>query len=188
MNVFVVATGLLFIANTVNAQQKLGHINSDEIFAAWEEAKTVQNTLDNLGKTKQAEIDKMINEYQTQLKAAQEKERTLSEANKEVVMKELQHAQTQLQDLAKRIEEARTKAGNDLQNKQAELLNPLRQKVENAIKTVAKEKGFAYVFDVSSQLGGSVTYSEGGEDITEFVKTKLGIGTAKPAATGTKKH
>ncbi|MFN0256892.1 OmpH family outer membrane protein [Pedobacter ureilyticus] len=179
-----VAAGLLLTTQVVNAQQKFGHLNSDEIFATLPEAKTVSTTIENLAKSKQAEIDKMITEYQNKLKAAQDKERTLSEANKEQVLKELQTAQTELTDLQKRIEDARNKARTDVETKQGELFPPLQQKVATAINTIAKEKGLAYVFDTAASQGfNNLVYFDGGEDITASVKTKLGISaTAKPAA------
>lgn len=186
-----VAAGLLLTTQAVNAQQKLGHLNSDEIFSTWSEAKTISTTIENLAKTKQAEIDKMIAEYQNKLKAAQEKERTLSEANKAVVIKELETAQTELTDLQKRIEDARNKARTDVETKQAELFPPLQQKVATAINAISKEKGLAYVFDISASQGfNNLVFFEGGEDITAAVKAKLGISAtaaAKPATTPAKK-
>lgn len=185
-----VAAGLLLTTQVVNAQQKFGHLNSDEIFSTWSEAKTVSTTIENLAKTKQAEIDKMITEYQNKLKAAQDKERTLSEANREVVVKELTQAQTELTDLQKRIEDARNKARTDVEAKQAEVFPPLQQKVATAINAISKEKGLSYVFDVSASQGfNNLVYFDGGEDITAAVKTKLGISAtaAKPATTPAKK-
>jgi len=182
-----VAAGLFLTTYTANAQQKLGHLNSDEIFGTWSEAKTVSTTIENLAKSKQAEIDKMITEYQNKLKAAQDKERTLSEANKETVVKELQTAQTELQDLQKRIEDARNKARTDVESKQAEVFPPLQQKVANAINAIAKEKGLSYVFDLSASQGfNNLVYFDGGEDITAAVKTKLGISATAPATTTAK--
>lgn len=184
INVLFVAAGLLLTANIANAQQKIGHLNSDDIYANMPEAKAAQSTLETLAKTKQGEIDKMITEYQAKLKAAQDKEKTLSEANKDVVTKELMDAQTELQNLGKRIEDARTKATTDVQAKQAELFPPINQKLANAMTAVAKEKGLAYVFDISASQGfNNLVYVDGGEDITAAVKTKLGIAaTAAPAA------
>ncbi|TDG35117.1 OmpH family outer membrane protein [Pedobacter changchengzhani] len=184
INVFFVATGLLFTANIANAQQKVGHINSEEVFSNLPEAKAAQVTLEALGKTKQADIDGMIKEYQTKLAVAQAKEKTLSEANKEVVGKELQTAGAELQDLEKRITDARTKASQEVGAKQGELFQPIQAKVANAISSVAKEKGLAYVFDIANGQGGNnLVYWEGGDDITASVKAKLNItATAKPAA------
>jgi len=195
INVFFVAAGLLLTANVANAQQKFGHLNSDEIYASMPEAKTAQSTLETLAKAKQAEIDKMIVEYNNKIKAAQEKEKTLSEANKDVVGKELQQAGQEIQDLQKRVEDARTKATSDIQAKQGELFPPINQKLAAAMAAIAKEKGLAYVFDTSVAQGfNNLVYFDGGEDITAAVKTKLGISATaapaptKPAATPVKKN
>ncbi|SMD07070.1 OmpH family outer membrane protein [Pedobacter nyackensis] len=178
ISAFFLAAGLLFTANIANAQQKLAHLNSAQIIEAMPEVKTARTTLENIQKAKQAEIEKMISEYQTKLKAAQDKEKTMSEANKEAVTKELQVMGTELQDLEKRINDARTKAQQELEAKNAELFNPIQVKADNAIKAVAKEKGFAYVFDTANQ---ALIYWDGGEDITALVRTKLGITAAAVA-------
>jgi len=196
INVFFVAVALMFTANIANAQQKFGHLNSDDLYDAMPEAKSAQATLEALGKTKQAEIEKMVNEYQTKLKTAQDKEkvaqekqRNISEANREtitkeldVLAKELQQAGQELQDFQKRIEDAKTKATNDLTAKQNELFPTVSKKLSAAIAAVAKEKGIAYVFDLSVQSGfNNLLYSDGGEDLTAAVKTKLGISATAPA-------
>lgn len=178
ISAFFLAAGLLFTANIANAQQKLAHLNSANIIEAMPEVKTARATLETLQKAKQADIEKMISEYQTKLKAAQDKEKTMSEANKEAVGKELQTMGAELQDLEKRITEARTKAQQELEAKNAELFNPIQVRADNAIKAVSKEKGFAYVFDTANQ---ALIFWDGGEDITAAVKTKLGIAATAAA-------
>ncbi len=181
INVCFVAMGLMLSATLASAQQKFGHLNSDELYATMPEAKSAQTVLENLQKERQTEIEKMINEYQNQYKSAQEKERTLSEANKEVVLKEIENARVSLENLGKRIEDAKTKATKDINDKQTELFPKVNQKLMTAINAVAKEKGLAYVFDISVSQGfNNLIYFDGGEDITEAVKTKLGI-AATPA-------
>ncbi len=181
---FFIAAGLMLTANAVNAQQKIGNVNTDDVFESLSEVKTATATIETMTKTKQAEIEKMIGQYQTKLKAAQDKEKTLSEANKETVTKELMAAQTELEGLGKKIEEARTQAAKDISNKQNELVTPLQQKVKTAIIAVAKEKNLSYVFDTASQGGNNLIYTDGSEDITAIVKAKLGASAtpAKPAA------
>lgn len=181
ITVFSVAAGLFLTSNLVYAQQKIGHVNSDDIFANLPEAKTAEGTLDTFTKTKQGEIEKLITSYQAKLKAAQDKEKTISEANKETVIKELTAAQTELQTLGKDIEAARTKAAQDVSKKQSDLFTPIQQKVSAMISTVAKEKGLAYVFDTASSQGSNIAYLDGGEDITPTVKSKLGATASKPA-------
>lgn len=177
ISAFFLAAGLLFTANIANAQQKLAHLNSAVIIEAMPEVKNARTTLETIQKAKQADIEKMITEYQGKLKAAQDKEKQMSEANREALTKELQTMGAELQDLEKRITEARTKAQQELEAKNAELFNPIQVKADNAIKAVAKEKGFAYVFDTANQ---ALIYWDGGEDITDAVKTKLGISLTAP--------
>jgi len=184
INVFFVAGGLLLTANLANAQQKIAHLNSEEIFAVMTEAKTAQTTLETLGKQRQGEIEKMTTEYQGKYQSAVAKQKTLSEANRETVTKELDVLSGELQDMEKRIQDSKVKAQQELATKQSELFLPINQKFETAVKAVAKEKGLAYVFDIAAQQGANnLLFSEGGDDITGAVKTKLGISaTATPAA------
>lgn len=183
INVFFVAAGLVFTASVANAQQKIGHIDSEVVFASMPEAKTATATLETLQKQKQAEIEKMRTEYTTKYEAAVAKNKTLSEANKETVGKELQQMGVELQDMEKRINDATQKAQQDIATKQGELLAPLNTKFQNAVKAVAKDKGIAYVFDSSAQQGANNMLAwEGGEDVTDLVKAKLGIAASAPAA------
>ena len=103
IKVLFITLGLTLTANTANAQQKVGSVNTEEVFASLSEVKTIGATIDNLTKSNQTEIEKLINDYQAKLKIAQDKEKTLSEANKEAVTKELIAAQTELQTLGKKV-------------------------------------------------------------------------------------
>ncbi|MCX2482647.1 OmpH family outer membrane protein [Pedobacter sp. MR2016-24] len=182
INVFFVAAGLLFTANVASAQQKIAHLDSESIFASMPEAKTATASLETLQKQKQAEIEKMQAEYTTKYEAAVAKNKTLSEANKEIVGKELQAMGVELDDMKKRIGEATQKAQQDIATKQGELLAPLNTKFITAVKAVSKEKGYAYVFDISSQQGANNLLAwEGGDDVTAAVKAKLGISATAAA-------
>ena len=188
INVLFVSAGLMLLTNIANAQQKFGHVNTDEIYATMPEAKTAQTALKTFADKLQADLEKMGNEYQTKLKAAEDKQKTISEANKEVVGKELQAAATELQDLNKRIQDAQAKGQDAVEAKRNELFPPVGLKLTNAINAVAKEKGLAYVFDISVSQGfNNLIYFDGGEDVTAAVKTKLGI-SATPATTPAKKN
>lgn len=186
INVFFVAAGLLLVTNVANAQQKFGHLNTDEIYATMPEAKTATAALETFAKKLQADLEKMGQEYTTKLKAAEDKQKTISEANKEVVGKELQTAALEIQDLQKRIQDAQAKGNEAVEAKRNELFPPVGLKLTTAVNAVAKEKGLAYVFDISASQGfNNLLYFDGGEDITAAVKTKLGI--AATAATAPKK-
>lgn len=181
INVYVIAAALLFSASSVNAQQKIGHLNSQAIFTSMPEARTISTTLENLQKTKQAEIEKLQSNYTLKYNAAVAKNKTLNEANKETVGKELQAMGTELDGLKRGIDEATEKAQQVMVAKQGELMTPLQTKFITAVKAVAKEKGIAYVFDSNAQQSANNLLAyESGVDLTAAVKAKLGIaaGTA----------
>ncbi|WP_158799193.1 OmpH family outer membrane protein [Pedobacter sp. L105] len=182
MNVFFITAGLLFAVNISNAQQKIGHLDSQAIFSSMPEAKTMSATLEALQNTKKAEIEKLKADYATKYQAAVAKNKTLSAANKDVVSKELETMSAELDAIKQHISEAGQKAEQELAAKQNELGAPLQTKFIAAVKAVAKEKKIAYVFDISSQQGASnVLAWEGGDDVTDAVKAKLGISGTAPA-------
>ncbi|TYP97750.1 periplasmic chaperone for outer membrane proteins Skp [Sphingobacterium allocomposti] len=167
-----VAAVVVLGTQSLSAQQKIGHVNADEIFQMTPEFKTANDQLKTLNDTKTKELQGMYEEYQKKQNDANEKLRNRSEANKATVDAELQTLGQELQNIEQRIQEVQRVAQEDLGKKQQELLAPIQTKVMNAINAVAKEKGYAYVLDTSS---GSVIYFQGGEDISADVKAKLGI-------------
>ena len=183
VKVAVVAVGLFFTDSTVNAQQKFAHINSAALLEVMPDVKQADAKFQTFQKQKQGEIELMQTEYQKKLTVAQDKEKTLSEANKAAVGKELEVMGKELQDLGKRIQDTGEKAKQELAAKQDELYQPIFKKAGDAVNAVAKEKGFAYVFDVSQP---GVVYFDGGEDIIALVKAKLGIPANATPATAKK--
>ena len=175
LKIGVVAVGLLFAANTVDAQQKFGHINSADLLQSMPEMKTADATFQTYAKAKQTSLELMGAERQKLVTSYEEKYKTLSEANKVALEKELMTLGASIQDLEKRITDSQEKAQEELTAKRTELYQPVFKKAEDAVKVVAKEKGYAYVFDVSQP---GVVYFDGGEDLLNLVKTKLGISTA----------
>jgi outer membrane protein len=178
VKVAVVAVGLVCAGNAVNAQQKLGHINSSDLLQAMPEMKTADASFQTFAKAKQTALEKMDAERQKKIVVYQEKAKTISEANKEAVGKELEILAKDIQEMEKRISDSQEKSQEELTAKRTELYQPVFKKAEDAVKVVAKEKGYAYVFDISQP---GVVYFDGGDDLIVPVKAKLGI-TASAAA------
>lgn len=175
LRIGVIAVGLFLAANSANAQQKFGHINSADLLQAMPEMKTADASFQTFAKAKQTSLELMGAERQKLVTSYEEKYKTLSEANRAVLEKELTTLGASIQDLEKRITDAQEKAQEELTTKRTELYQPVFKKAEDAVKAVAKEKGFAYVFDVSQP---GVVYFDGGEDLIAVVKAKLGITAA----------
>lgn len=167
-----VATVVFLSAQYANAQQKIGHVNADDVFQLTAEFKAANEQLKTLNDTKTKELQDMFQMFQQKQNEANEKLRNRSEANREAVDAELQTLGQELQDMEQRMQENQRIAQEEVGKKQQELLAPIQTKVMTAINAVAKEKGFAYILDTSN---GNVLYFDGGEDITADVKTKLNI-------------
>ena len=76
------------------------------------------------------------------------------------------------------LQQQRFGAGGDLDQKRAELMKPVQDRVYNAIERVAREKNYAFVFDKSASA--TVLYVSEKYDISNLVLEMLGV---KPGAT-----
>ncbi|MBK0384428.1 OmpH family outer membrane protein [Pedobacter sp. SD-b] len=161
----LVAGGLLFAGNIVSAQQKIAYINSSDLIKSMPEVVNADKQLETFKASLDSDGKTMYTEYQNKVQAFQTAEKTLSDAMKEAKVNEIQ-------DLQKRIEDFQKKASEDFEKKRSELYDPILKKAEDAVKVVAKEKGYAYVFD-TTQPG--IVYFDGGINIMSDVKAKLGL-------------
>ena len=144
---------------------KLGYIDSNELLDAMPEKDSIQNALEAYGKSLEDQLQAMYLEYQNKVNDYQVNAATMSDIIR-------QTKEQALADIEARIQEFQRQADTDLQNKQMELLDPLLTKARAAIKEVAEENGFTYIFDAGV---GMLLYFEKGENILPLVKTKLGI-------------
>ena len=151
----------------VNAQSlKVGHVDSGAIMEIMPERTKIEQDLQAYAAELQAELQAMYGEYQNKLQDYQANQATMSNLIRQSKEKEIV-------DLETRISEFQASADMAMQNKQLELLNPLIEKVQNAVNAVGKEKGFTYIFD---KAAGTVVYiGENAIDITADVKAKLGL-------------
>ena len=84
-----------------------------------------------------------------------------------------QSKEKELVDLESRITAFQANAENEFDAKRADLLKPLLDKIQNAINTVGKEKGYTYILDIAT--GAAVYIGTDAVDCTKDVKAKLGI-------------
>ncbi len=164
----------LFIAVgfNLNAQTyKFGHIDSQKLLGSLPESEQAQKTLEAEGKAIQEQMEVMeveynnkVNDYLTNEKLPAGDPKKWSEIVKDDKNKEIQ-------GLGQRIQEFQQTAQKKIGDKRNELFKPILEKVDKAIKEVAKENKFTYIFEVQSLL----YHSEESIDITSMVKTKLSI-------------
>lgn len=150
------------------AQNKIAYVNAAEIFSLMPEVPEIENQLDK----KQEEISKsgqaIIEEYNKKAEEFQKGAATASEST-------LADQQKQLEQLQERYQMFLQNSQNEMGELQQKLLAPVQQKISKAIKDVGDEKGYAYIFDVTTRESPIVYINDATEDATPLVKTKLGI-------------
>lgn len=160
---------LLFIVITAvaNGQTlKFGHIDLQALIQVMPERATAETEFNNFQGDLEEVLAEMQQNYQTKLKELEALGESASTIKRNAKI-------TELQDMQQRIQNYQVTAQQQLQQKQAELLQPVFDKAENAVGEVAKEQGLIYVFDVGTNV---VLYkSNQSIDVLPLVKKKLGI-------------
>ncbi len=152
---------------TLRAQQlKFGHINSQELLRAMPENDSAQAQMQRFAQDLQNQLDELQVEYNKKLQDYQSQMDQLTDLIRKTKEEELMRLQKSIQDF-------QVAAQQEMQKKQQELMQPIIDKANKAIKEVARENGFIYIFDIAS--GSILYYSEKSVDILPLVKKKLGI-------------
>lgn len=156
---------LVFTAQDGFAQSfKTGHINRDEIIMTMPDYDSAMKKYNAFGQELTNALELMQVEYNNKLDQYVKDSKNLTDlvkANKE----------QELADMQNRINNFQQQAQVQLQDKQAELLNPIIEKATNAINAVAKEGGYIYIYDIRTLVYVDTVKST---DIGPLVKTKLG--------------
>jgi outer membrane protein len=166
--VMMLAIGLMTAASAFaigEAGLKLGYVNSQELLSIMPEMTKADNDLKTFAKQYQDQLETMGKEFEKKGTDYQAAEKTMSDAVKEVKQKELQSLEARIRDYQQSAQE---KIGK----KKEDLYKPILEKADKAIKDVAKEKGYSYVFDAS---GGGLLYANESDNLLPLVKAKLGI-------------
>jgi outer membrane protein len=156
-----------FSAVFANAQApKFGHIDLQALIEVMPERATAEKQFVAFQKELEDALGMMQKEFQTKYMEYATKRDSLSETVRK--MKE-----EDLNAMNERIQTYQSTAQQQLQTKQGELLKPVFDKADKAVKEVGAEKGLIYVFDMSSR---TILYnSKESLDVLPLAKTKLGI-------------
>ena len=160
------------------AQNKIGSVNSQDVFMLMPEVKTAQTTLQEVSKKYDTEFKALQGEFEKKLAEYQ----ALAKDTPESIR---QRREGELLELQAKIQNFQEVAGQDLQRQQQTLMALIQEKILTAIKAVGDENGFTYIFDLTSP---SIVYTgKDAVDVTPLVKQKLNLkdAPATPAPTNT---
>lgn len=163
ISLFLIAF-ILFANQSFSQKAKFGHIDSQKLLSEMPETATARKAVEDYTKQLEDQLKTMQTELQTKYDDYTAKQSTYSDLIKKTKADELN-------GLQQRIQNFQQTAQQDIQKKEQELLQPVIDKAKAAIKEVAKEKGYTYIFDTST---GSLAYwPETADNIMQLVKAKL---------------
>ena len=164
--IFVLTLGLLLSLATEGFSQKFGFCNSTALLSEIAEVKAADSDLKDF----QTQLTKRGQEM---VKALQEKAADL-ERKKElgtISPKDTEAQTAKLAEEEEKIKAYEQEVYTKLGEKREMLFKPILEKVNAAMKAVAEENKFTYVFDNSSDI---ILYADESLDVTKLVKAKLG--------------
>ena len=167
---------LMFSATSLFGQ-RFGRVDLAAIITNMPEYQEAQTNLEAYATDLQDQLEQIQVEFNTKYMEYETNLSTYSDAVRQL-------KETELQQLQQRFQEFQQIAQQDFQKKEAELLEPVQKKAQEAINKVAKTAGYIAVFNTAVP---SLAYYDESQltDIAALVKKELGI-VDKPAATATK--
>ena len=163
MKNLIIAFVLTMSTFAASAQNKIGYISTEDLISDMPEAE---------------KADAELKQYQTEL--AQQGQDMMKELNAKdsifvkdsvklsATMKEIKR--NELISLYQKVQNWNQQAQDLYQQEAQKKIAPLRVKALDAIKAVAKENNYAYIFDMNS-----IIVAPPGDDVLPLVKKKLGI-------------
>lgn len=164
--VMFLAVALFVVSGVANAQVKIAHVSTAEVLDAMPDKASAEKKLESHYNELDKQLQAMATEYQTKVQEYEANQATMSTLVKQSKEKEIV-------DIQNRIQQFQANAEQEFEAKRAELLQPILEKIQNAINAVGKEKGYTYILDTAT--GTAVYIGTDAIDCTKDVKAKLGI-------------
>ncbi len=158
----ILSVAVLISVAGFSQKMKFGHVNTTSVFESMPERETAKN-----------EIEKFARQLEEQLQMLnvelEEKYNNYLENAESLAPSVRQNKEKELADLQQRIQNFQASAQSDLQLKEQELIEPIYDKIQNAINEVGEAEGLLYIFDESTLL----YHSNESVDVTDKVKLKV---------------
>ncbi len=160
-------TAFFLCAASMQAQLKIGYIDSDFIRKQLPDFQDVDKRMDTYVKEWNDEIAKMEKNWKEKYDDYDKRKLLLSDQKRVELEAELQALEKKMIDLR----QSKYGPSGDFQKKQEELLKPVLDKVNKAVKKVAEENNFDFIFDRSGDI--LFIYAKEQYDVTNLVLEKL---------------
>lgn len=152
--------------STLYAQNSVAYVNTNDIINTLPDKTSATERLTTLSNNYKQELQIMQNEYNKKYSDFITYQGSLAESIKLRRMQELT-------DLENRIQNFTQLAQKDIEEQEQQLLEPIKIKVNDAIKAVGIEHNFTVIYDLDTP--GIMYVTPNAVDANQFVKSKLGV-------------
>lgn len=148
----------------IASAQKFGVVDVNTIFTALPETEAAQKQLAEASKKYEDEFKKLQEEFDKKFQEYQAMDQNTPASIRE-------RREQELQEFNQKMQQFRNTASQDLERQQGNLLAPIEQKLNDAIKAVGQEGSYTFIF----QNGMAPYQGKDVVDVTADVKAKLGV-------------
>ncbi len=160
-------------------QLKIGYVNSNRVLEKYKEAIDVRKQLQELNAQWQQEARDMEKEIQTLQEQLESQSLLLSEERKAAKQQEIQDLYIKYQQF---LQEKWGPQQGEAVQKEVELLQPVYDKINKAIKKIGQAGGYQYIFDT---VAANILYaSDEQPDLTEQLLEELNKGLPTDGSDG----
>ena len=158
----------LIISSAISfAQLKIGYIDSDAIMDNLPDVQDARQKLDASIQEWQTELNKLENEWKTKYDDYEKRKLIMTDQTRA----ETEAALVQLETQIAHYREKKFGTNGELFQKQDELMKPVQNKIFGALKEIAEEEDYDYVFDRSGDI--MILFAKEKYDLTAQVLEKL---------------
>ena len=162
MKKFILMAAVGIMMSLAASAQKHGYVFVQELMASLPQVEKAQKDLMAFAKTYEDALIGMNKERSAKLAAYEKDFKTLSDAVKEA-------RESEIQALDKRMMEYQQSSEKKVEDKQAEVMKPIYDSVNKAIKDYAQANGYDYVYNAEAIL-----YAKDNDNLTNALILKMG--------------
>lgn len=142
MLVLVAGTVVLAMSSTAAAQGKIGWVDLDRILAEYAEFKEAEELFRKDASVWEAEFDSLQNVYFAKLEDYKKQQLILNEDRRK-------QREDELKQLEQGVMESKARLEGQAEKRRAELTNPILQKIQEVVQTIATNEDYDVIFNAS---------------------------------------
>lgn len=130
------------LTETTQAQGKVGWVDLDRILAEYAEFKEAEDLFRKDAAVWEAEFDSMQDVYFTKLEDFKKQQLILNDERRK-------QREDELRTMEQSVMEAKNRLESQAEKRRAELTNPILQKIQEVVQTIATNEDYDFIFNAS---------------------------------------